>query len=77
MDYTIIRHLIGKNMRYWRKRAGFSQVAVGNHLGISFQQVQKYEVGIDAITCEKLLRLTLLFGCTLTDFIFDREAYGR
>ncbi len=35
--------LIGKRIRHRRIAIGLSQKALGSHLGVSFQQIQKYE----------------------------------
>ena len=38
---------VGRRVRERRREIGMSQTKLGNALGISFQQVQKYEVGTD------------------------------
>ena len=40
---------IGHNVKLVRKNAGVSQEVLAQHLGISFQQVQKYEKGANRI----------------------------
>ena len=37
--------LVGKNIRMFRLSKGLSQVALAEALGITFQQIQKYEKG--------------------------------
>lgn len=46
--------LIGSNMRYQRVLAGFSQEKLGAALGVTFQQVQKNERGINNISAARL-----------------------
>lgn len=58
---------LGQNLRCWRVAAGLSQKQVGRYLGVSFQQIQKYEKGDSAPSCEKLVWLCALFRCTLQD----------
>lgn len=45
---------IGERMKVLRKSAGLSQKAMGEVLGISAQQIQKYERGTDRLTVEKI-----------------------
>ncbi|WP_143245329.1 helix-turn-helix domain-containing protein, partial [Bartonella elizabethae] len=42
--------LVGKRIRLRRKRLGMSQTTLGNALGISFQQIQKYENGLNRVS---------------------------
>lgn len=45
---------VGKRVRERRKALGMSQEKLANALGISFQQVQKYEVGSTRIAASRL-----------------------
>ncbi len=45
---------VGKRIRMRRMMAGLSQGDLGNALGITFQQVQKYENGANRVTASKL-----------------------
>lgn len=67
MLQTDIPIIIGKNIRHQRHLAGLSLKAVGTHLGITYQQMQKYETGANDISCEKMLRLAALFHCSIGD----------
>ena len=49
--------ILGTRLREIRKRKGLSQGAVGAELGISFQQIQKYEKGTNHVTVPTLIRL--------------------
>ncbi len=51
---------IGQRLRAYRLAAGMSQSAVGDHLGVSFQQVQKYEKGINRLSGASLAAVTEL-----------------
>lgn len=75
MEQNEIRIIIGRNIRHRRQLAGLSQAAVGHHLGITFQQVQKYENGANGISCDKLIKLAALFCCTVNDLC--AEAVGE
>lgn len=47
--------IIGKNIRNYRKRHGWTQKYLGALLGITAQQIQKYENATNAISAEKLV----------------------
>ncbi|MCF1502955.1 Lar family restriction alleviation protein [Afifella sp. H1R] len=48
---------IGAALREARRRAGLSQSAIGEALGVSFQQIQKYEKGTNRIAAAQLVAL--------------------
>ena len=45
---------VGRRVRERRKEIGMSQGKLGSALGISFQQVQKYEVGTNRVAAGRL-----------------------
>ena len=62
---------IGQRMRQLREGVGLSQSAVGALLEVSYQQVQKYERGINRISVEKLQRLAEALRVPMTAFFED------
>ena len=40
---------VGANLRLFRSAKGLSQAAVGEALGVTFQQIQKYEKGVNHV----------------------------
>jgi transcriptional regulator with XRE-family HTH domain len=48
---------IGRNVRIRRLAKGLSQSQLAKRLGLTFQQVQKYEVGAGRIGSSRLLRI--------------------
>ena len=52
---------IGGRLREIRVRAGRNQQELGQQLGISFQQIQKYESGTNRISASVLFRLAQIF----------------
>ena len=53
---------IGNYLRLLRRSRGMSQAQLGKALGITFQQIQKYESGDNRMSVSTLLNLTQLFG---------------
>ncbi|MBL4787759.1 MAG: helix-turn-helix transcriptional regulator [Kordiimonadaceae bacterium] len=49
---------VGHRVRVRRKMLGFSQTQLGNDLGITFQQVQKYERGANRIGSSRLFHIS-------------------
>src|SRR4051812_38055036 len=62
-DDAPLNTVIGKNLRRLRSAAGLTQQQVGDRLGLSFQQVQKYERGDSPLSAPTLHRLARLLGC--------------
>lgn len=53
---------IGKRVHCHRRRLGLSQSELGEKLGITFQQVQKYERGFNRISAGRLLQMADIFA---------------
>jgi transcriptional regulator with XRE-family HTH domain len=58
---------IGARLRLLRVARGFSQEALGDALGVSFQQIQKYERGANAISSTRIPRLCEVLRITPND----------
>jgi len=52
-----IDHVIGRNIRIHRLAKKMSQTELGDHLGVSFQQVQKYENGTNRVGSGRLYQI--------------------
>lgn len=61
---------IGKRMRQARVAAGLTQTDLGTQLGISFQQIQKYEKGRNRVGGGRLYKIARILGMKVTYF-FD------
>jgi transcriptional regulator with XRE-family HTH domain len=60
--------LVGRNIRVFRLAKGLSQTALADALGVTFQQVQKYEKGINRVGSGRLLKMSTILGVKITDF---------
>ncbi len=62
---------IGSIIREMRKAAGMSQMKLADKIGISYQQVQKYEKGASKLSVPRLLQLADIFGVPVMSLISD------
>ncbi|HRO02762.1 MAG TPA: helix-turn-helix transcriptional regulator [Terricaulis sp.] len=56
---------IGLNIRKRRLEIGMSQERLAELLGVTFQQVQKYEKGVNRTATSRLIDIAAALGCTL------------
>lgn len=61
---------VGRRVRAARMAKGMSQTSLGNALGLSFQQIQKYENGSNRIGSSRLWDISLILD-TPVDFFFE------
>src|SRR5690348_12200317 len=57
---------VGRNVRIWRMAKGLSQAALAGRLGVTFQQVQKYEVGSNRIGTGRLVKIAAILGVPIS-----------
>ncbi|MGH6945518.1 MAG: helix-turn-helix domain-containing protein [Geminicoccaceae bacterium] len=61
---------VGKRLRLRRTLLGMSQERLGERLGLTFQQVQKYERGVNRIGSSRLFELCQILDVPVS-FFFD------
>jgi len=54
-----VDRLVGRNIRIQRLAKGLSQTELATQLGVTFQQVQKYEKGVNRIGCGRLFQIAV------------------
>ena len=64
---------VGSRVHLRRKLLGMSQTDLGRVLGVTFQQVQKNERGVNRISSSRLYQLSLIFGVPVTYFFEGLE----
>lgn len=67
---------VGSRVRLRRMLLGMSQERLGEQLGLTFQQVQKYEKGINRIGASRLYELGRILGVGVQFFFEDAPASG-
>ena len=53
---------VGRNVRIWRMARGMSQAQLASRLGVTFQQLQKHEVGANRIGTGRLVRIATVLS---------------
>jgi len=66
---------VGQRVRLRRVLLGISQEKLGAALGITFQQVQKYERGANRIGASRLWDLSLVLKCPVSFFFEDMATH--
>lgn len=65
-----VDQLIGQQIRLRRTHVGMTQGALAQRLGMSFQQVQKYETGANRVTSSTLYEISLILEVPV-EFFFS------
>jgi transcriptional regulator with XRE-family HTH domain len=59
--------LVGERIRARRNELGISQTDLGEKVGITFQQIQKYEKGVNRVTTGRLIQICKALQCDFGD----------
>lgn len=70
-DLKAIDIRIGANIRNRRVELGLTQQALAGQIGVSYQQIQKYETGANRVSAARLLDLAAALDSTFADLIAD------
>jgi len=68
-----IDKVIGRNIRIHRLAKKMSQTELGEKLGVSFQQVQKYENGTNRVGSGRLYQIAAILGLHVSTFFKGGE----
>lgn len=64
---------IGALIRQLRKSSGMSQMQLADRIGVSYQQVQKYEKGINKLSLSRLKQISNALGVNISIFLDEEE----
>jgi transcriptional regulator with XRE-family HTH domain len=59
--------MVGNKIRMFRINRGMSQTALAERIGVSFQQVQKYEKGANRVGASRLSQIASVLGISVGD----------
>ena len=78
-DYIMVHAVdlyVGKRIRYRRWLIGMTQQELADHVGIKFQQIQKYETGANRVSASRLWDISEKLGVPINFFFEDLEKHN-
>ena len=75
-ETTEIDRFVGERIRLYRSMVGMSQQKLAENLGVTFQQLQKYERGENRIGAGRLLTVATVLDIPIT-FLLDEEGFSQ
>lgn len=72
-DAREVNLVIGRNLRRRRRLLGLTQQQLALKIGVRFQQIQKYECGVNRLSASRLYRLSKVLDVPLTYFFRGLE----
>lgn len=76
-DIDPIDRYVGERIRAERKRRRISQTVLGEAIGVTFQQVQKYERGANRVSASMLTRVAQTLGVPVASLFPPDEIGGK
>jgi len=64
---------LGSRIRLRRRELGLSQEQLARQIGITFQQVQKYEHGANRVSFSRLVEIAQALKCGVIDLVGDLD----
>jgi ribosome-binding protein aMBF1 (putative translation factor) len=64
---------LGERIRRRRREIGISQGELAGRLGITFQQVQKYEHATNRVSFSRLVEIARALNCGVMDIVGDLD----
>lgn len=71
-----IDFIIGENIKSLRKEKKLSQTELAKMVGVSFQQIQKYEKGINRVSAARLLIISEILNVPITYFYIKENKHS-
>lgn len=71
LELNEIDSLVGRKIRFYRKKQRFSQEALAKQLSISAQQLQKYEKGVNRVSASRLFVLSKFLKIRIQDLFSE------
>ena len=69
--FAVVDVHVGKRIKILRKLRGMNQSKLGESVGLSFQQIQKYETGANRISASRLFEFSQVFDVPVSCFFDD------
>ena len=72
-----VDRLVGKNIRIFRTAKGISQTVLGDAVGVTFQQIQKYENGKNRVGASRLHLVATALDVPISEFFAGASETSR
>jgi transcriptional regulator with XRE-family HTH domain len=72
-----VDRLVGQNIRIYRLQRRMSQTELGTRIGVTFQQIQKYEKGANRVGAGRLSQIANALGVAIVALFDGATAAGR
>jgi transcriptional regulator with XRE-family HTH domain len=69
--------IVGERIHVLRKSKGLSQTVLSSAIGVTFQQVQKYENGMNRVGVSRLSDIARVLGVSVAVFFEEGDAAAR
>ncbi|MDR0571884.1 MAG: helix-turn-helix domain-containing protein [Rickettsiales bacterium] len=69
-----IKRCVGERLRVLRISRGMSQRELGSNLGVTFQQIRKYEQGENCVACDRLCKISSILQVPVEYFFRNASA---
>jgi transcriptional regulator with XRE-family HTH domain len=69
--------VVGERIKVLRKSKGLSQTALGSAIGVTFQQIQKYENGMNRVGASRLSDIARVLEVRVSSFYDGDEGGGE
>ena len=70
---AMINSYLGRRLYNARVLRGVGRKQLGNRVGVSYQQIQKYEKGINKISAERLFEFAVILELPIAYFYYNLE----
>jgi transcriptional regulator with XRE-family HTH domain len=70
-----IDRIVGQRIRWRRRELKLTQEQLGEKLDLTFQQVQKYELGVNRVSAGRLFEIAAVLSAPITYFFDGAESY--
>lgn len=65
---TMVVETLASNLRKIRRSRGMIQADLAKAIGVSFQQIGKYERGTNIMSAVRILQVAIILGVSINDF---------
>ncbi|UAT42760.1 helix-turn-helix transcriptional regulator [Anaplasmataceae bacterium AB001_6] len=69
-EYSLLDKKIGANIKILRNIRGYSQSSIASAIGVTFQQFQKYESGVNRLYVSRLMAICKFCNISIIDFFY-------